>query len=480
MYKKTSTIFLISLLFFYFLLQAFTRGLIQRQEAIDAKQTSIIQENVKDRFKLFLNLPLSIGIIGADYFSKDNFLTRQYSPAAETLLTINREILGLSILDHEGRIVRVFPVENNPDAKGKITQNFESLKKSYKKGEFFWFSAPFNLYQGKKGFVIYVPIVQSEELKGWFAPVISAEIFFNKFKLDEFIKSYDLVIKDKVSNHHYFSTSEKTMPESKIYETTAIIMGREIVFQNWRKGNGDFFQFPWYWNFVLALIFAIISALLVKLYEQRKKARGQLEEISGLLRLTSKEALSNLVDIHSEFNQLDPSDLQKSSFSKNVFYITNLIEQIDLLQTMAQAKEEIHHEVHSFLPLLERQLEILHEVIQKKELHINFKNENLAKVSISANGWLLQNSVLANVLSHALIYAQPGSTLEIENKSSDENHFITFHVKQILQKGRDGATKMDRRMEVAKGILHIYHGELFIQNDLAQGLIIRILLPKYD
>lgn len=480
MYKKTSTIFLLSLLIFYFLLQAFTRTLVQRQEAIDAKQTSIIQENVKDRFKLFLNLPLSIGIIGADYFSKDNFLSRHYSPAAETLLRINREILGLNILNKNGLIVRVHPQESNPDAAGRITQNLEALKTSYQKGELFWFSPPFDLYQGKKGFVIYVPIVRDQDLKGWFAPVINAEIFFNRFKLDEFLKSYDLIIKDKETHHHYFSTSDKSLPESKIYETTANIMGREIVFQNWRKNNGDFFQFPWYWNFSLALIFAIISALLVKLYEQRKKAREQLNEISGLLRLTSKEALSNLVDIHSEFNQLEPSDVQRSSFSKNVFYLTNLIEQIDLLQTMAQAKEEIHHEVHSFLPLLERQLEILHEVIEKKDLHINFKNDNLAKVSISANGWLLQNSVLSNVLSHALIYAQSGSTLEIENKSSDESHFITFHVKQILQKGRDGATKMNRRMEVAKGILHIYHGELFVQNDLAEGMIIRILLPKYD
>lgn len=480
MYKKTSTIFLITLLIFYFLLQAFTRTLIQRQEAMDAKQTSIIQENVKDRFKLFLNLPLSIGIIGSDYFSKDNFLSRRYSPAAETLLKINREILGLNIVNKNGLIVRVHPQESNPDAAGRTTQNLQALKNSYEKGELFWFSPPFDLYQGKKGFVIYVPIVQNQELKGWFAPVINAEIFFNRFKLDEFLKSYDLIIKDKVTQHHYFATSGTSLPESKIYETTAHIMGREVIFQNWRKSNGDFFQFPWYWNFALALIFSIIAALFVKFYEQRKKAREQLNEISGLLRLTSKEALSNLVDIHSEFNQLDSSDIQRSSFSKNVFYITNLIEQIDLLQTMTQSKEDIHHEVHSFLPLLERQLEILHEVITKKDLYISFKKENLAKVSISANGWLLQNSVLSNVLSHALIYAQPGSTLEIENKSSDESHFITFHVKRILQKGGDGATKMNRRMEVAKGILHIYQGELFIQNDLSEGMIIRILLPKYD
>ncbi|MCM2348721.1 MAG: hypothetical protein NDI69_01790 [Bacteriovoracaceae bacterium] len=479
--RKITILFFITFFLSYFLLQTFSKLLIQRQEEIDAKQTRILQENVRDRFKLFLKLPLSIGTISAELFSRENdLLKRKFTNAAYTLLDLNTEILGINVVDSEGMIIRVFPPEVNSGAVGKISQNFVALKESYHKGKNYFFSPPFDLYQGLDGFAIYLPIVTNQTLRGWVAIVINSERFFDKFKLFESTDAYHLIIKDKASGRSYFATSAEPTPGTKVYQTVIQEMGRDLVFESWRVDGSSFILFPQYGNLIIAFMLALIVAFMTRLQEQKKKARNQLSDISSLLTLTSKEALSNLVDMHSEINQLEQGKDQEKICSKNINYITNLIEQIDLLQTMTQSKEGAHHEVHQFLPLLERQLDLLNDIIEKKHLVIQYSKEKLTEVTINANGWLIQNSVLSNVLSHAIIYSQAGSVITIENQSSDETHVITFHIKTVHQKGPESnSLSLDRRMEVAKRILQIYEGELYIQNDLGEGMIIRIKLPSY-
>lgn len=117
-------------------------------------------------------------------------------------------------------------------------------------------------------------------------------------------------------------------------------------------------------------------------------------------------------------------------------------------------------------------------MIQQKHLKITYEQDNLDKVMISADGWPLQNSVLSSILSHSIVFAKEGSQISIENKSNDDSYYITFHTHKINREGPDGeATKLDRRLEVARKILQIYKGQLFIQNDLSEGMLIRITLP---
>jgi hypothetical protein len=77
--KKSLLWFLFFLVIFYFLFQILFNLLAKNQEKIDIHQTSIIQENVKDRFTLFLKLPLNIAIIGSDYFASGDVLKKAFS-----------------------------------------------------------------------------------------------------------------------------------------------------------------------------------------------------------------------------------------------------------------------------------------------------------------------------------------------------------------------------------------------------------------
>lgn len=478
MRNKSFITFLITFIVCYLGLQLLSKILIARQDEIDTKETRIIQENIRDRFNLFLKVPVSVGFISAELFSREkDLLKRKYTQAATTVRQINPEILGINVVNLDGEIIRVFPAEKNPSTIGKVSQQYPLLKESYQKGEKYFFSPPFKLYQGFAGFAFYFPIVTSEQLRGWVAMVINSEDFFKKFKLYELTSVYNLIIKDKKTNLNYFASSGAPGPDTKVYETVVNQMGREIIFQSWRVDGTSFVLFPQYGNLLIALFMALVAAFMNKLQEQKKKARAQLADISGLLTLTSKEALSNLVDIHDEISKSEKLT-GEGPYLRNINYITNLIEQIDLLQTMAQSREGAHFETNPFLPLLENQLHLLEEILAKKDLHIIYKKENLANVIIHANGWLIQNSVLANILSHCVIYAQPGSMILIENKGSEDDNVITFHIQKVHHKGPESnSLSLDRRMEVARRILHIYQGELYIQNDLDEGMIIRIKLP---
>ena len=471
MYKKISFIFFVSFLVSYLLLESYFRSLDANDAAFDDRQTTIIHEYIKERFKSLLTIPLSLGVMGADHFSTGDLLTKDYGNNTQQLLDINKALLSFTIMDESGRIVRVYPLEGNSNALGKVTQNFGNIKASATRGEEYWFSNPFKLYQMQTGFAIYVPIMEKGKLKGWFTPVISSRQFFESFKLTEFLKSYHLVIKDSDTGLSYFETSLSQNPEVKVYKTENLVLGKKLTFLVWSKNHRWINHLQWYWKLLIALFIAFTAAVIGKLIELRKLSRKQLDDISVLLSLTSKEALSSLVDLHGDGTSSDQQ--------KNISYITNLIEQIDLLQTMAQSNESPLDESIKFLALIENQLAHFHEVIEKKKIKVKFNYDSMSKVFIRANKWLLQNSVVSNILSHSVIYAYPGSDILIETKSSEETHFITFHTQKIFPEGPDGsALKIDRRLEVAKRLLRIYQGEMYIQKDLSEGMIIRIVLPN--
>src|SRR5690606_35835259 len=99
MTKKIGLIFFLSFIASYLTLQGFSKFLVKRQEANDFRETRLIHETVIDRFKLFINTPLSIGLIGSGIFSKSNIAEYVYTWAAKELTIINSELLGLNILD---------------------------------------------------------------------------------------------------------------------------------------------------------------------------------------------------------------------------------------------------------------------------------------------------------------------------------------------------------------------------------------------
>lgn len=459
--KKAVLTYIFLFLFFTLLVKSLLHYQAHIQEKETIKQNNIIQETVRERFKIFLDFPLTISLLGAEYLLVDEKLVNDYRPLAHKLIETNPEVLGLNLLDNEGRITKVFPEDENSLALGKTTQNIEALKKSLHNGEPYWFSSPFDLFQKGNGFVFYVPILKKGLLKGWFATVISENGFLDKFQIKQYLESYNLIIKDLQSGSTYMATAMEPDPSVQAYEQKVRLFGRELLFQSWRKDHVDIFKPTWLVTLLGALILTLLTGFVRRLQEQKRKAKEQLNNVSLLLDLTSKEALSYLVELPPE----------------STTHFTHLIEQIDLLQTMAHGKDELAEENQNFTDILINQLETFQDVFDKKNLEVVYDEKKWPKIFVNANAWLLQHSVLSNLLSHAIIHSPLGSKVNIDVKSSDDTHFITFTTQKNAQ-DNGNALLIDRRLHVAKTVLHLYHGDLFVQNDLQGNLLIRMILPK--
>lgn len=428
-------------------------------------EATLVQETITDRFKLFLRPHFTMAIMAAQFFDKDDFQNKDYSLIAEEMMDLHEEIIGFNLIRVSGEIFRIFPIKNNIKAQGKITQNIEELKEALESKQKFWFSRPLQLYQEQLGFVIYSPVYQDAKLEGWVSLVISTKRFIAKFKLQELLKVYDLSIKDQRSGLVYLSTGIPPEKGNRVYETELEIYGRKVLVRTWHK---ILVRPIWSWQATI-LLSALLSLLMVYvtgLYFQRQKTKNQLNEISTILQLTLKEALNNFIDIHS---QMGPKE--------NMNYMTNLIEQINLLQTMAHTEEYSEDELKEFLPLLKEQIKSFSEIIQKKNLNVSFKEETLKHINVSYSGWLIQHSVISNVLFHSIIYAETGSQIHITHLQSLHNHRIQFQTSKILSNIDHLDLENDRRIYVAKRALQIYQGNLFIEKNDQEDMVISIILP---
>ena len=441
-----------------------------QQDLTTKKQTTIILENVRDRFKLFIRTPVSVGLLGAEHFATNDLINKPYGPFNQKLLELQDEIIGLNILDEKGFIIKVFPEEMNWKAMGQVSQNIDQLMTSYRQGKRYWFSPPFQLFQERKGFAVYFPIVSQKILKGWFATVISTEEFIKHFKLEQFLNTYNLVILDKETNKTYYATALEPPSDRIVHETTTEVDGRELIIKIWNKNGTSPVLFPWSWIFIINIALSILSVILWQFYEQQKKVKNQLADVSLLLKLTSKEALSKLVDLQSEMYKLGSSE--------TINYITHLIEQIDLLQTTANTKKEIEVERLELLPCIMNELNELKELTDKKNLHFQLNSNNLTNVSVYMNPWLFKTSVLSNIMTHLVVQAEAGSGIGIEYHRQLKKHILVFHVERLHQFDlNEKHINLDRRISVSRKVLNIFDGDLQLDQDLAGGLIIRLTLP---
>ncbi|MFP5385275.1 MAG: hypothetical protein ACLGHN_04305 [Bacteriovoracia bacterium] len=470
---KTALVFVLSFTIFVLAINGFSYYHEQQHKAQDFRQNHIILEQVKDRFKIFLKSPATVGFIGAEHFSSLDLQTGNYTPFSQKVLKLHDEIIGLNLLDETGKIVRVYPANPNEKARGLVSQNYASILNSYNKGDSFWFSPPFKLFQGPSGFALYFPILKENRLKGWFATVLTTEAFVRDFHLNQFLTSYELIIKDKKTDHPYLATAFEPQEGTRFFQTTASINGRDLVFMSWTKVPPRFVFIPWSWTLIGAFFFSLIFVILLRVSEQKKKIRQQLEDVTVLLKLTSKEALSKLIDLQAEFYKIGSSD--------TINYVTHLIEQIDLLQTTANTGKEIETEKVDLRTSLLKELDEIRDLQTKKSIQVDFSPEKIVSSSILANRWLLENSVLNTILTHAIVHAEAGSGISIEFQKMRSSFILTIRVQRMNDmEFSEKSINLDRRLMVAKKVLHVFNGELSMDKDLSGGMIIRIQLPASE
>lgn len=473
---KLLATFILSFIAAYGLILFIMNQLVIKQRSLDRIETQIIQEDIKERFNLFLDISLVLGQISSKFIGQStNNLS--YGEIVEGIFQDKKYLLGLNQIDTSGRIIRTFPKKSNNPAEGKITQNFAELKNSLEKKEPYWFSPPFKLYQGEKGFAFYIPIIEMGKLRGWIAPVISSHIFYKQFKNADYFSNYELIIKDEETDKNYFASAILS-EQADIHETQTQTHGRKIILQNWRKEDKKLISIPPHLYFLICFIIAALTTFAMKLYLQKKKAFSRLESISMLLKLTAKETLAKLMDIQSEYLSIGSTGyLRTAVVSKDVLSVTNLIEQIDLLQSIAES-EELEEEEIELLPLLKEQLSDIQEIILKKEIILEVEEKSFQDIKIYGNPWLISNTILKNTLGHCVLSSQPAKKMKISLLSTNEENIMIFNLEEVFEHEMIETFKIERRLLVVRNAMGLLNGSIKTQLNQQGEMILKIIFPK--
>lgn len=440
------------------------------------REVSIIQDDVRERFKLLVEAPLAIGIVSAEYFSSGKMDERSYQQLASNIVHNFDEMIGLNLLDAQGRITRVYPTKENQPGLGKVSQNYLSFSASAKRGEPYWLSAPFELYQGPDGFTFYIPIYVKGKLFGWVAPVISVDRFFSKFMKSEFLNTYHLIIQDKITGRPYFQSAP--LPKEHLkdsHQLNSIIKGREINFISWRKSSLKLSHL-WLLTVLISLIISGLLTYSVNLYQQRKFIRDQLADIETLLKLTIKDATASFQSIKGQIDLMRsgvaPFSLEK--VGKHVSYIETLMKQIEILQNISSSVDISKQDRTTLLPLFLELSTVWNDKLKEKNLLLNYNPEELADARVVGNKWLICHSIFGNILAKAISLSPSGADIDIKCFHEEGFEKITIHSR--IGVNSTAEKTLSQGMAIAQKMTALHQGELVIDSQLQDQEIVTVKL----
>lgn len=442
-------------------------------------ETKILHNSMAERFNLLMESHRAIGIVSSEYLASGKMLSKEYNELTSIILQSYDEIIGLNVLNREGVIVQVSPESLNKQALGKTTQNIKDLLESSLRREQFWLSPPFELYQGGQGFAFYMPFYKHGKLLGWIAPVISQKTFFKKFIKSEFLQNYHFVILDEETGLSYFATANLPIKPFELFEHTIEIWGRKIKFISWPKypqllGHNELLA-----NIFIALMVAALATFSFWLFDNKTRARKRLDALSALLRITVQDTNNSLLSIHNQLNQmkLGSSEAQLERVTKHVTYISTLLRQIEVLQKLSGENSSVELEKTPILPMVLEITELLNENLTEKKLVFDFDPQELARVEVMADKWLVCHSVFAHFLRQAIKLSPLKG--DILFKHYRENNFRCFTIEHTGVGFSDDLIEgkiSDEGNFVAEKVIHLHHGKLFFSNTPTGGKV-TIKLP---
>lgn len=450
-----------------------------KQEELLNSEASVIHEEVLDRFEMFIDSLISKGIVTSEYFSQGSLYTKNYEQLAGNILEHYDEIQGINIVDHEGNIVRVYPYQDNKESLSKRSQNFKFMKQSFDAGEEYWISSPFTLYQGPQGFVVYIPIKKDDKLMGWIAPVISNERFFKKFMTANFLRSYELVIQDAKTGLSYFSTGDPRTVKGAVKRQSVKIRGRELLFQSWaKKPYTDAYLWPL--SLFMALIISFLATYLFGLLEQKFHSNMQSDEVDQLLRISIQDASNGMILVQNqlELMKLGAGHISPERISLHAAYITNLLEQIKILQRISNQDESAKLNKMALLPILTEVTDQLHDAFENKKIVIDLNQSEFEHIYLYAHQALFKTSVLTNLFSHIIYHAGKGTTLQIKNTERKFHREIALIVTDPGA-ASDFKEKMrsERSLIGIKRVVELHQGKFSLDSTSNGGLIFNLVLP---
>jgi hypothetical protein len=140
---------------------------------------------------------------------------------------------------------------------------------------------------------------------------------------------------------------------------------------------------------------------------------------------------------------------------------------------MAKDSGDLYQDRFSLSGAVREEIRHFAEILSKKKIDLIFK-PGPEDDFITANKWLIEHSVIQNILSHAIVQAKSESQLLIS--SSILRDTLTFKIEVPRISEKRPAINWDRRMAVARKTLNIYLGDLTIENNESHGMTMRLTM----
>lgn len=453
-------------------------------------QAKVIQNDVHERLRLYLSGTMGARIVASAFWEQDNVEQHEYEKLAGKLIEEFPEIYGVNEVDANGKIIRVFPLEPNRPALGLISQNIAFLKNSMANGEKFWFSPPFKLFQGNRGFVCYLPLMRGGQHLGWLGIVISTDKFFDHFTNNEFGKSFHVELTDVKTGEHYLidQPSPQSSPKEYLFQNTLTEFGREIRVTVWPKEAITPVRFPWAVPAGLAIFLSLIATQAFNWWTQREDARRSLSSLNNLLRLTIHDTAASLTTIkgYLEIMKSDVTLVPVERLSRHVGFVVDLLDQIKLVRHLTASNDHWKKERLPLLTLVLEVSEIMSERLRNKDILLRYDPEELAAAQMTLNRGLFCHSVLGNILSNAIMFSPNGSTIILTHRINAEMHEIDvcdrgpgvpeLTLKQLKER-KVTDTGSSFGLLIAQQVAEIHGGDLQIISAQGGTNIVRVRLP---
>ncbi len=461
----------------------------QRNELLQT-QARVIQNDVHERLRLYLSGTMGARLVASAFWEQVSVEQHEYEKLAGTLIEEFPEIYGVNQLDENGKIVRVFPLTKNQPALGQTTQNLKFLNDSLQANEKYWFSPPFNLFQGGRGFVCYLPLKKAGKHLGWLGIVISTDQFFDYFTNNEFGKSFNVEITDTKTGQHYLTDAKTNQPSrgDLLFQNTLTEFGREIMVTVWPKEDLAPVKATWLIPASLALLVSLLATLAFSWWNQREDARNSLANLNQLLRLTIHDTAASLTTIkgYIEIMKNDATLVPVERLSRHIGFVVDLLEQIKLVRHLSTSSEHWNTERLPLLTLVLEVSEVMSVRLRDKAILLSYAPEELAAAKVTLNRGLFAHSVLGNVLSNAIMLSPTRGTITLSHRLSEGMHEIDVcdngpgvspHTLKQLKDKKVSETGPSFGLMIAQQVIELHRGELQVLRGEDGKSIVRVRLP---
>lgn len=411
---------------------------------------------------------------------------------------------GISFINPEGIIEKIYPLEKNQLALGKnLLENpyVKSYLENSRDKKTTHLSHRILTYQGIYAMVVYEPLFDKERhFKGWFSAVINVDAWLKSEMQTEgwqdlFIRlnwknqienNLEIGVNDSIQLFTYnFKILNQNLeiniglPESRLKSLhTKLLYTLNVL------------------GFVLLLL---VSYFLYKLTISQYKliiAKQQLNLKSILLNslahdlsspLTSLNLVMELASLKKETAFGDASLLQKAQ--KNLRILNEMLVSVRSLSRLEKEKEELKTQSVPLNEAVQNAIELVQDQALIKK--VDFRIDSIQRdIFIQADKVTLVNNVIPNVLSNAIKFTEENSTVIIsveqvigyvdlciknQGRHFSENTIRNFNEGQVTQSnlGTAGEVGSGLGLIQVKSFMELYGGFALIMNS-DKGVVVKL------